>query len=109
MGDVGFHPVTPLIAEFEEIAPYVTPAALNTVELPADGIRIVHVGANDELNFVKAVSVTFPTFTKPVSASVESATSHDRCALIPELRTTFVIAPVLLTFTSMPSRVPASI
>ena len=57
---------------------------------------------------VKALSITFPDFTYPVRVNVESAASHDRCALIAELRTTLVIAPVLLTLTKIPSWVPAS-
>jgi hypothetical protein len=63
VGDVGFQPEIPFTAEFEESAPYVVPAALNTVEMPVEGNLIVQVGENDELNFVNAVSVTFPTFT----------------------------------------------
>jgi hypothetical protein len=41
----------------------VVPAAVSTVETPVDGIRIVHVGAKEELNFVNALSITFPDFT----------------------------------------------
>jgi len=86
----------------------VVPAAVNTVELPVDGIRIVQVGTKEELNLVKALSITFPDFTYPVKVNVESAASHDRCALIAELRTTLVIAPALLTFTKIPSLAPAT-
>ena len=57
---------------------------------------------------MKAVSITFPVFTKPVSASVESAASHDLSAFGAELRTTVASAPVFETLIRTPSRTPAN-
>jgi len=95
-------------AEFEEIAPYVVFADVSTVEVPRDGTRIVQVGANAMVNFVKALSIIFPLFTNPVSARVESAESHARFALGAELRTTDAIAPVFETRINTPSRTPTN-
>jgi hypothetical protein len=44
VGVVGFQPLIPLIAEFEESAPYVIPAADTTADVPVDGMRKVQVG-----------------------------------------------------------------
>jgi hypothetical protein len=41
----------------------VVPAAVNTVDVPVDGIRVLHVGAKEELNLVMALSITLPDFT----------------------------------------------
>ena len=82
--------------------------AVRTVEVPRDGTRMVHVGANAIVNFVKAVSTTFPLLTNPVSARVESEASHVRFALGAELRTTDAIAPVFDTLINTPSRTPAN-
>ena len=60
---VGLQPITPGTAELEEIAPYVVLPAESTVDVPRDGTRKVHVGANAVVNFVKADSITFPVFT----------------------------------------------
>ena len=55
-----------------------------------------------------AVSVVFPTLTKPLRSKLESALNQERSPLMAELRTTAEIAPELETLTSTPSRIPAS-
>lgn len=82
--------------------------ALSTADVPSDGARNVHVGANAEVNFVNAVSMTFPVFTYPVRARELSAAIHERSALGAELRTTDATAPVFETFIRTPSRRPAN-
>jgi len=103
---VGLHPVNPLIALFELSAPYVVLPDTDTYEIPREGNLTVQVGTKVELNFVNAVSTTFPDFTNPVSVSVGSAANQDRLALGAELRTTDAMAPDLATFIKNPSRFP---
>ena len=84
------------------------PAAAMARDCPVDGKRIVQVGENAEVNFVIALSVTFPTFTDPLNSKLESALNHARSPLAAELRTTEETAPDLETFMRNPSRIPAN-
>ena len=78
----------------------------DTYEIPREGNLTVQVGTKVELNFVNAVSTTFPDFTNPVSVSVGSAANQDRFALGAELRTTDAMEPDLDTFIRNPSPFP---
>ena len=104
-GAVGPDPAAGLKSAYADCEP-LAPVAASSV--PVDGSRKVQVGEKLELNLVNAVSFLPPTFTSPIRKIVDVALTHDRVALLAELRTTLVSAPLLLTLAKMPSRRPAT-